>query len=97
MDAQLGQAGLQVQPARAAQPDIEYQAAWRVRQRECQQFRGRAKQGHVHADRAEEVAQCAAQRGIVVDYQHHRVIARTGVGRLQAWGCHGRISSALER
>ncbi|MNN04850.1 hypothetical protein D3C81_1175890 [compost metagenome] len=88
VDAHLGQPGLEVEPARPAQPHIEHQAARHVRHGVVEQFGGRGEQRHPHAHRAEQVAQAAAQHRVIVDDQHQCVVVRAVVSGLQALRCH---------
>jgi hypothetical protein len=67
VNVRRGQLSLEVEAAHSGQPDVEHNAAWRVREPVLQEFRRRAEQSWLEADRSKQAAQRIANLRVVID------------------------------
>src|SRR5262249_12160563 len=71
-EVSLVQLALEIEPTLPGQSHIEHQAGGSIRSLREQELLCRFKHNDPHPDRLEEIAQRAADGGIVVDYKYHR-------------------------
>ena len=67
---------LKIKSSRSRKPDIEHDAARRVRPLACQKGLRGLEQEHVQSDRPEEIGQCSPNRGIIVYDEDERLLFR---------------------